>query len=523
MSSPGRREFLEALFKELDQRSIAYVVLRNFDSVFDESSTDVDLLAGDADGIFCAAVNAANATGHKLVQKTRFVNHSWVWWNGDESFTRVDVDTELRWRCFQSIATREILDGRIRQGPFFVPCPDHEAEGIRVNVANRGGREARYDQRLGELGSEPAIPASERSRLIRRNLAPQRWIAVLGHIARDIARLLWRKRNPVGLVLQIHSSIPFSAGEIADRLALLFPPSKRAQDASPRAIRDALFRGGLAVDCTEKADDSSAVAGTKQGASSRRTVIAFLDSKRCLYLADMNGGWMRTVSAAPSAAKAIATFVCDALSRDLSRSEKRRGLSVMLVGVDGAGKSTFARNLFERALESRRFSGCSYFHWIPRCLGRVGFPFPVYQDLPRNSGASSPVLSIIRLLKNLGLAWLGWFFRVLPAVRKGRLVVLDRFIANYWLDPASVRYSGSSNFLRVVLTLFPKPDVLIALDADPEILRSRKGELTIEQIRAQQTLIRSMPRLARVRLDMDAALPSQDLVDAAFQKLSSFQ
>ena len=193
----------------------------------------------------------------------------------------------------------------------------------------------------------------------------------------------------------------------------------------------------------------------------------------------------------------------------------------MLVGVDGAGKSTFARNLSGRAFESRRFSGCCYFHWIPRCLGRVEFPFPVYQDLPRNAGVSSPILSIIRLLKNLGLAWLGWIFRVLPAVRKGRLVVIDRFIANYWLDPASVRFSGSSAFLRAALRLFPKPDVLITLDADPEILRSRKGELTIAQIRAQQCRIRSMPQLARVRIDMDAARPQEDLAEAAFQELSS--
>lgn len=523
MSGSGRREFLVEFFKELDQSSIAYVVLRNFDSVFNESSSDVDILAENKDDIFSAALNAAHSTGHKLVQKTRFVNHSWVFWNGGESFTRIDVDTELRWRCFQSIATRKILDARIRHGAFFVPCPVHEAEGIRVNVANRGRREARYDQRLQELGCEPAIPASERRRLILRNLAPQRWVSVLGHIARDIARLMWRKRNPAGLIVQIHSSIPFSPGEISDRLGLLFPASKQARDASPRAIRDALFRGGLALEYTQKPDDSAAVAGTKHGNSSRRKVIAFLDSKQSLYLADGNGGWMRTVSAASSAAKAITTFVCDALSRDLSPGENHRGVSVMLVGVDGAGKSTFARNLSERALGSRRFSGCSYFHWIPKCLGRAGFPFPVYQDLPRNAGKSSSILSIVRLLKNLGLAWLGWIFRVLPAVRKGRLVVLDRFIANYWLDPASVRYAGPPAFLHAVLRLFPKPDVLIALDADPDVLRARKGELTIEQIREQQTLIRSMPRFARVRLDMDAARPPGDLAEAAFEKLSSIQ
>ena len=90
--------------------------------------------------------------------------------------------------------------------------------------------------------------------------------------------------------------------------------------------------------------------------------------------------------------------------------------------------------------------------------------------------------------------------------------MLDRFVANYWLDPVSVRYAGSPGWLKIALLLLPQPDIVLTLDADASVLRSRKGELTLEQINEQQARLRSLPALARRRVNLDAALPPDTLV-----------
>ena len=192
----------------------------------------------------------------------------------------------------------------------------------------------------------------------------------------------------------------------------------------------------------------------------------------------------------------------------------------MLAGVDGAGKTTFARNLCATA-DQVGFAGCRYFHWIPRVFGKAQFPWPVFSDLARNFGPASALLSVFRLLKSILLARISWTFRIAPLVRAGHLVLLDRFITNYWLDPASVRYGGPAWLLALAQRLFPKPDVLIALDAPEEILSQRKGELTPGQIREQQQRLRDLPSLAKSRIDLDAAQPPDALAATAFAKLSA--
>lgn len=502
-----RGDFLRRLFAMLDERSLAFVVLRNFDAVFEDTGSDVDLLAHPRDlrAVFAAAIAAAAQTGHRLVQRVRFVNHSWVFWNGADDFTRVDLDTAIRWRWLAALDAATILAARVRRGEFSVPAPAHEAEILRVQIATKGHAEERYQRRLAELGAPPAAPARDRRRLLERTLwHPLRWPRALGFAASDAARLLGRWRCPPGLAVQIIAAADFDAPALERALAVLFPPGKRG----------ALFKGGLAVNVIRVSADAD-LAETARACSARVDFLAVLESGGRLHAAHVASGFMLSGARADG----LAHFICVALARDLESAPATRGVSVLLAGLDGAGKSTFARNLCAAALDTPRFSGGRYFHWIPALAGGAEFPWPVFRDLPRATvvprGFAATLTSALRLARSVARARLVWYFRIAPAVRAGRLVVLDRFVANYWLDPASVRYSGPPAWLALARRLLPQPDFLLALDAEAAVIRARKGELTPAQIAEQQSRLRALPPLARRRVDLDAARAPDELVRQA--------
>ena len=48
MTSP-RQEFLSAMFRILGQKAICYCVLRNYQNIYEDASSDVDLLVAPAD------------------------------------------------------------------------------------------------------------------------------------------------------------------------------------------------------------------------------------------------------------------------------------------------------------------------------------------------------------------------------------------------------------------------------------------------------------------------------------------
>lgn len=400
-----REDFLLRVFQQLEQRGLEYCVTRNFDTVFADQRSDVDLLtrARDLNALRDVCEAAGKESGFTLVQAPRFTNQSWVFAHHIGTLVRIDIDTSIRWRCFHVLSAEEVLRERRRGERFFIPAPHHEAAILRTQIAWRGETSERYTRRLLELGEASVSPVQARSSIALHAFAHP--FEVLTSAASDLSR--------------------------------------------------------------------------------------FFD--RCF------GAWFETPAS-------------------------QRGACIVLAGLDGAGKTTFARTLFVDATRSRRFAGVRYFHWIPSPFRRPEFPWPAEGERPRltpqQPGALSAAKSAARLARNLLLAWLGFALVVRPLVRRGWLVVIDRYVTNYWLDPVSVRYAGPDWWLDWVEPLFPKADILAVLDTDAATLRSRKGELSEAQIAEQRARLRSLPALADSRLDLDAAQPVDALVRQALAHLA---
>jgi thymidylate kinase len=180
----------------------------------------------------------------------------------------------------------------------------------------------------------------------------------------------------------------------------------------------------------------------------------------------------------------------------------RRGMTIVLLGPDGAGKTTLARGLVARPdLGARRF----YMGTNPRAREAT---FPRWQssrirsDAPAGEGAPGPGPRRLTFPRRLVGQWYRYAFAHLHRMRGGT-VVFDRYI----LAPRILRSprSRGESFRRWLLRLgAPRPDLVVILDAPAETLFRRKGEHDVQ-------------RLAEMRRDylrLGRTLPGAVVVDA---------
>lgn len=186
---------------------------------------------------------------------------------------------------------------------------------------------------------------------------------------------------------------------------------------------------------------------------------------------------------------------------NLTGNGRRHGVfTVALIGSDGAGKTTIGRRL-ERELPARikyLYMGINLeasnivlpttrvLRAAKRKLGRpdMGGPPDPTRQKRRPKGtvrrAASGLKAALRLANRLGEEWfrqtLTWYY-----LRRGYIVLFDRhFFSDYYAHdiagsnsdrPLSRRVHG-----YVLDRLYPKPDLIILLDAPAELLYARKGE-----------------------------------------------
>ena len=168
------------------------------------------------------------------------------------------------------------------------------------------------------------------------------------------------------------------------------------------------------------------------------------------------------------------------------RGRASRGAFVLVVGPDGSGKSTLARRLVEAT--SGDFTAALHIHWRPEVLPRLGSLVGVEAGDPSEPHAREPrgrfpsaVLLAYHWLDFLLGAWL----RILPMRRRGGLVVMERGWPDIGVDPRRYRLRVSSKVVEQMGRLLPAPDVVLVLQADPEVLMRRKRELPIDELARQ--------------------------------------
>lgn len=181
------------------------------------------------------------------------------------------------------------------------------------------------------------------------------------------------------------------------------------------------------------------------------------------------------------------------------------GHFVVVVGPDGSGKTTLAR-----AMIGRWAGETLYVHWIPALGAELQDEPQAEAPLPKRLDApASPLTSAARLGMNLIRSWVFYVLRIRPALRRGALVIGDRWGYGYVGQPTALKYRGPDWLARLAARLFPAPHVTAVLLAPVAVLQSRKSELDEDDLEAELARWQSyeFPR----QLTLDATEPVEQM------------
>jgi hypothetical protein len=193
------------------------------------------------------------------------------------------------------------------------------------------------------------------------------------------------------------------------------------------------------------------------------------------------------------------------VSRRLARPT---GVVVCVTGPDGVGKSTVTQEL--TVVPQQVFKNTVGIHASPgllpsprRLLGRATRE----TSNPHSQTPSGPAGSLLRIAYLWFDNVLGWWPKVYWPRATRSLVVVERGWLDMVVDPQRYRLSSAAGAVRVLGRFLPKPDLVVQLTGCPELIFSRKPELSEDEIRRQlhawETVEAQEPSTEFVRVGVD--------------------
>ena len=204
----------------------------------------------------------------------------------------------------------------------------------------------------------------------------------------------------------------------------------------------------------------------------------------------------------------ISTLWNDAL-RFVRRVVWSPGISIVFFGPDGCGKSSVADGLkaaLERTFYREKGLHC---HWKP-LRPRVGTTAPTVD--PHGQPVRNRMLSLLYFVHHYLPFVYGWWIYVKPVLFKNGLVVIDRYYYDFFIDRRRYRLSLPQWIVSLFFIFVKKPELVFCLDAAPEILQSRKNEVSFEECARQREEYRTLAENLPNGHVIDASQPLETVV-----------
>lgn len=192
---------------------------------------------------------------------------------------------------------------------------------------------------------------------------------------------------------------------------------------------------------------------------------------------------------------------------------------IAFLGCDGSGKSAVIEQLSARLQSEGEDVWCG--HWRPQPFAQEGSGSHLasaddpHGQVPR--GLFSSTLKLGWLWLNW---WVGWFCGLRSKSRQG-VLIYDRYHGDIRVDPRRYRYGGAQFLADLASRLMPQPDIVFFLDADPEVLLSRKQEVPHDALVNARASYLSLTETHRRFQVIDASLPLDEVVRQVDQHLKA--
>jgi thymidylate kinase len=171
------------------------------------------------------------------------------------------------------------------------------------------------------------------------------------------------------------------------------------------------------------------------------------------------------------------------------------GLTVAVIGPDGAGKTTLVEGLAESIPMPTRIL----------YMGLTG------GRLPRADALRVPGLV---LLARLTLLWARYAVAAYHRSR-GRIVLFNRYTLNGAVPSGVPRSRTGRKSRRFQRRAIPSPDVVLLLDASGETMHARKGEYTPQELEIWRGAYRRLAPTITAFEIIDAERPAAEVLDVA--------
>jgi thymidylate kinase len=174
----------------------------------------------------------------------------------------------------------------------------------------------------------------------------------------------------------------------------------------------------------------------------------------------------------------------------------QRGITVTFSGVDGAGKSTIIEEV-RQTLQKKYRQKIVVLRHRPSLLpilssvvhGKSEAEKRTREKLPRQGTNKSVVSSLFRFTYYYLDYLVGQYYIYFRYTLRGYTVLYDRYYFDFIIDSRRSNIVLPKGFMKWCYHFIFKPQVNVFLFASPEIIRSRKQELSQEDITSLTTTI----------------------------------
>ena len=187
------------------------------------------------------------------------------------------------------------------------------------------------------------------------------------------------------------------------------------------------------------------------------------------------------------------------------------------LGCDGSGKSAVIAGVTERLKNQGVKVTCG--HWRPQALDQGSGAVAATADDPHGQVPRGMMTSAIKL----GWLWLNWWlgwFRFLKEKSASGVVLFDRYHADLLVDSRRYRYGGPMWLAGLASRMMPQPDMVIFLDAEPDVLLSRKQEVSRQALETSRKRYLRLCQGGGRFVVVDASLPLEEVVGRVLHQIS---